>query len=403
MKINIKKLLCLLLVTIFLLSTNVLATTDTKNLSAERFEIIKNAIKNQQNDKSSGEPIDYDPLEDVEITINIKEIRAFDKIGVLGKPSFYVKIFVNGDEYTSEIWQRENHIKPDWKLTCDVPDDEEWVDIKIQLWDSDLGKDRLCDLSTNFYGNLTTDYEVELVYSIKSGHWDGEDYIYQDPLFFDQSGYGRLNGCDDNSIYQRDRDCELYFEITQNDPDGDGIPYWTETEIFGTDPEVNDTGRDDDGDGVPIEWENKWGHYLFYNWSSQELEHAWIYDPFEWENHSNIDLDSDGLDNIEENMTSQWRSDPFRKDIFLEIDKMELGPNGEGMDVPDESIYLLKTPFAKQNILLHVDIEGNDEDMNGGEMIPFDESTSRGELQYIYYNYFLLIRIRNKKNRKRLS
>ncbi len=51
----------------------------------------------------------------------------------------------------------------------------------------------------------------------------------------------------------------VLFDITQNDFDGDNIPYWTEVNRYHTDPTVNDTGRDDDGDGVPIEWEFKWG------------------------------------------------------------------------------------------------------------------------------------------------
>ncbi len=388
MRFNTKKILSLLLIAVFLCSTTTLASSESDDEEAERFFLIKNAIKEQQAQAKTATPTDLIE-EDAEITITIKEIRAFDTIDSAGKPSFYVKIFVNGMKYTSEVWRQQDHIKPNWQLTCAVPDNQEWVDIRIQLWDRNPGRDTLCDLSRNYYGTRIDDKDIELFYSIKTGHWDGEDYIYHDPILADRSGYGRLNGCDDNSVYQNDRDCELYFDITQNDPDGDGIPYWIETQIYGTDPTVDDTGLDEDDDGAPIEWEHKWGHYLYYNHSSQQVEHAWKYHPFRWENHSEMDPDEDGLDNVEEYMTSQWGSDPFRKDIFLEIDKMELGPNGEGQEIPDASIYLLKVPFAKQNILLHIDVEGNELTLNGADTIPFDEESSRRDLQEYYLDYFL--------------
>ena len=62
----------------------------------------------------------------------------------------------------------------------------------------------------------------------------------------DPSGYGRLNGCDDNSIYEQDRDCELWFTISQNDFDGDGLPYWLEINMYNTSPLINNRGEDAD-------------------------------------------------------------------------------------------------------------------------------------------------------------
>ncbi len=52
---------------------------------------------------------------------------------------------------------------------------------------------------------------------MKTGHWTGDDALQ------DISGYGRLNGCDDGTIYKKDRDCELWFSITQNDFEQDSI------------------------------------------------------------------------------------------------------------------------------------------------------------------------------------
>ena len=129
------------------------------------------------------------------------------------------------------------------------------------------------------------------------GHWSGDDSLG------DPSGYGRLCGCDDGSIYVDENDYELWFSITQTDPDGDGIPYWTEINTYQTDPTIDNTGEDHDSDTIPIEWEYQWG-----------------YDPFTPEPHLILDDDNDSISNYEEYLTHHWDSDPFRQDIFLEID-----------------------------------------------------------------------------------
>lgn len=311
---------------------------------------------------------DLDPLVDLEITVTIKEIRALDWIDLSGYPDFYVKVFINDVEHESPIWHNQQYVKPNWSITQDVPDDKENVDIKIELWDWNILHDKKCDISRNEQDNADQ-YDVNLIYNIPTGYWMGDDYCTHMPTMFDRSGYGRLNGCDDNSIYKMDRDCEIWFDITQNDYDGDGIPYLTETEHYGTDPEIDDTGRDYDEDGIPIEWEHKWG-----------------YDPFTWDNHSELDPDNDGIQNIEEYMTSQWESDPFRQDIFFEIDEMEIGPNGEGDTLTEMTKNLLRDAFSKHNIIYHID----DGCMGGGgELVPFNLNTTYEDLQQIYMEYFM--------------
>jgi len=301
---------------------------------------------------------DFDPLVDLEVTVDIKAIRALDTVDLLSDPDFYVKVFINDQEFTSETWSDTKYIyNPEFSSTFNVPDDIELVNIKIQLWDANSNGDRLCDISGD-----SAKSDVELTYSLKTGHWTGEDSIG------DPSGYGRLNGCDDGLKNKLHRDSELWFDIYQNDFDGDGIPYWTEVNVYGTDPTVNDTGSDADGDGVPIEWEWKWG-----------------YDPSVKESHSTLDTDIDGLSNVEEYLTSQWGSDPFRQDIFIELDQMETSPDGIESILPTGGIELLNTAFDRQNKVLHIDNGG----MGGGEMIPFDVQTTETDLEYIYSNYFL--------------
>ena len=315
---------------------------------------------------------DFDPLVDLEVTVEIQKIRAFDKHDVQlrvkeyvdsdSDPDFYVKVIINDEEFISETWNDTKYIyTPEFAPTLNIPDDEAYVDIEIQLWDaydgSGSGDDKLCDISGDVDG-----YDVELTYSIKTGHWFGDDSIE------DASGYGRLNGCDDGSIYQRDRDCELWFTIYQNDYDFDTIPYWVEEYEYGTDPEIDNTGDDADADGIPIEWEWRWD-----------------YDPFTWQNHTRLDPDGDGLNNIEENQTAPWFSDPFRKDLFLELDMMEQ------CYFPEAAKELLYTAYDRQNVVYHLD-DGSWEG-SGYEIIPFDELTDvsgeTDELDQIYQDYFV--------------
>jgi hypothetical protein len=346
---------------------------------------------------------DFDPLVDVSVTVEIQAIRfleaektglntepvffknirenyrlspfldALKKIfdnkvkGTLNKdnnPSFYVKVFINDAEFVSDVWDSVKYIyEPDWTATFNVPDEKEFVDIKIQLWSS-IGENKLGDMMYDISGDSTgivDQYDVEITYSIKNGTWTGDDKLK------DSSGYGRLCGCDDGTIYQEDRDSELWFNIYQNDYDGDGIPYWTELNDYSTGPEVKNYG-DPDNDGIPVEWEYKWG-----------------YNPFEYENHKKIDPEQDSINNYEEYLTSEWYSDPFRKDVFVELDLMEEGPNGEKSYFPENAGELITTAFNRQNIVFHLDAG----DMNGHEIIPFEENVDRADLIEFYYNYFL--------------
>ena len=362
-----------------------------------------NVISEGQNSSISDlnyEYEDIDPLVDIEVTVEIKEIISLEKhwfesnsderIDRYSDPDFYIKVFINDEEHVSPIWKNKKFINnPDWSAKTNVPDDEEYVKIKIELWDWNIGFDRQCDISSYNYNSkeyFINKKSVDLWYSIKTGHWNGDDWAYYYPIESDPSGYGRLNGCDDGSYNEIDRDCEVWFEIFQNDFDKDNIPYWLEVNEFKTDPEVNDQGKDFDDDGIPIEWEHKWGFYLGWDWHSHEYSYNWIYHPMKWDDHSSKDPDEDGLDNIEEYLTSQWGSDPFRKDIFLEIDQMEVGPNGQGSYISKLTKDLLKVAYRTHNVVLHID----DGCFGGGQTnLPFDDDTSRNELRQLYYKYFL--------------
>jgi len=186
----------------------------------------------------------------------------------------------------------------------------------------------------------------------------------------------------------------MLFDIYQNDLDNDKIPYWTEVYAFKTDPSIDNTGEDIDNDGVTIEWEWKWGYTQSRDWENFTWMHDWKYDPFVWEDHETIDDDKDGIQNTEECRMADWGSDPYRKDLFVELDQMGPGPNGEEASIfPEGAKELLYTAYNKHNLVYHLD-DGTRED-SGSDTIPFDEITTMdwrsptSELDKIYDDYFL--------------
>jgi hypothetical protein len=304
---------------------------------------------------------DYDPLVDVTITVDILAIRALDTIDLLSDPDFFVKVFVNGAEFTSPVWNDTKYLYDCYNVTVDVPDENRSVDVTIQLWENDGDKNTLCDIS-KYPNNNGSGLDVHLNYDISIGRWSGDNNNVGDV-----TGYGRLSGCADRSIYKNEYDCELWFNIYQNDFDNDGLPYWIETNVYGTDPAFDDSGKDDDLDGVPIEWEHRFG-----------------FNPLVWEDHKNIDPDIDSLNNIEEFLTYNFGSDPFRKDVFLEIDYMQES-NGEVRYVSNDALELVKNPFHRRNIVFHFDTG----ELNGGEIVPFDSESQFEEVLDIWNTYFL--------------
>ncbi len=133
--------------------------------------------------------------------------------------------------------------------------------------------------------------------------------------------------------------------------------------------QISLNGLDSDNDGAPDSWEEKYG-----------------YDPHSWEDHYHLDPDEDGLTNIEEGYTDQWGSDPFKKDIFLEVDWMpsQTGPANQNR-LSDKDIQMMEDVFSENDIALHVD-HGS---LGGGEPVPYQSNFSYADLRDIYWDYFL--------------
>ena len=311
------------------------------------------------------------PLTDQALFFEIKRIRRrgleeeMRKFGRdLPKPNpYYVVLNIDGKEYDGSkiesVQGSGSGTITDWdtgygygKIIKDADEEQEISEITFKIMEI-KSKGILF-----FKRNVPVELEsLHLVYDYRTGRWEGDDY------FNDSDGYGHYFG----------ENCEIWFDIHQTDYDEDGIPYWTEVNILGTDPKVDDSKLDPDNDGVPTSWEWKWG-----------------YDPFSPENHTQLDPDVDGLSNVVEYKLEKWLANPFYKDIFIEVDGMK--GSGKRKDLPyymfpEESQEMLMDKFARHAITVHID----DGCMGGGgELLPFVESISQesGMMQKFYKYHF---------------
>lgn len=306
----------------------------------------------------------FDDLENVTVVVDILRVRTMTLKE--HTPDIYFKVYIN--EKDSVLSPGVYRGKDIWfegpiagKEISYAP--EEMVSVQIQVWEKEALVDKLCDISggkSPFLAGKT----INLIYDIKRGDWTGDDYLG------DTNGYGHCSGFEDGN--EGERDCEIWFDIYQvvDDSDGDRLTYWEKAHVYNLDVSGDYTGEDFDEDGIPIEWEDKYG-----------------YDPFTWEDHATLDPDEDGLTNAEEWKTSQWLSDPFAQDIFIEVDTME-GKHrwSKPYTFPKESQYLLCNVFARHNITVHID----DGSMGGGgDLVPYDGRMNWRELWDTRDSYFL--------------
>jgi hypothetical protein len=201
---------------------------------------------------------------------------------------------------------------------------------------------------------------IQVTYDFRTGRWDGGS-----DSFNDSDGYGHYVG----------ENYEVWFNIYQTDYDRDGIPYWTEVNLLNTSPEFDDSFHDPDNDGIPTAWEWRWG-----------------YDPNSYDNHSTLDPDQDGLENIEEYKMEKYFADPFQQDIYIEADGME---KGKFIDFKHvfwmESQQVCIERFAQHGINLYIDAGWPDTPINGGgEILRFYETLSQdsGMLLQFYRHHF---------------
>lgn len=289
---------------------------------------------------------DLDPLVDLSLEVTVQRVRKL-AVTIGQPPSFSVRVTVDGNTWQSDTFEGFD-VWSAGSASFDVPDDEAEVPVTIEVLEDGEAMDILRGSNA-----------LELTYDLQTGDWTGGDALG------DPSGYGHATGSEDND--SDGTDYEIWFDIGFNDYDGDGLTYQEETNVYGTDPTVDNTGMDTDGDGVPIEWEDRWG-----------------YDPFEANSHATLDPDRDGLQNTEECIMKEWLADPFRQDIYLENDYVAAG-DGVTPVMPVEALQMQYTSFTEHDIMMLAD----DGMMGGSDEIPFDDKLGWDELGEIYDEYFL--------------
>jgi hypothetical protein len=251
----------------------------------------------------------------------------------------------------------------EWPLAYTVVNryDQAEIPIQISLWKQGLF-DTPCDISIA-QGPYQFGSTVTIMYNLTTGEWTGDDFRG------DANGYGHVSGFEDGNYDENDY--EIWFDVYQAQHSwGEGRMTYSDKLAYGLNTSRNYDGIDIDNDGIPSGWEDKYG-----------------YSPVVADDHAYIDSDNDGLDNIEEWKTSQWYSDPFTQDVFVEVDGMESRtPFQKDYVFPVESGYLIMNEFVKHNITLHID---NGQMGGGGDLVPFDDASSGGELRGIRMKYFL--------------
>lgn len=292
------------------------------------------------------------PMENQALFVQILRIRnreLMDRMLSYGSgwkdvPSFYYTITVDDESGSAKGNVGDTGVYTTWDtmgyestMTFDVDEEREYSRVSISIIE---------EQPAGLFGSRVEEVErekISLTYDYRTGRWSGDDY------FMDTDGMGHFLGTN----------YEVWFHIYQADYDHDGIPYWVERNVLGTDPAVDDSKLDPDKDGIPTDWEWWYG-----------------YDPFTYNDHENLDPDIDGIENIEEYQMRKYFANPFQQDIYIETDGMEK----KGIiDLPHvfykESQQMIIERFARHGINVYIDDGWKDGPVNGGgELLPHQKN-----------------------------
>jgi hypothetical protein len=242
------------------------------------------------------------------------------------KPNYHYVVLLNDKEWIGDEITEWDTDYVSWIIYDHVKDEQEECNIEMKIIETEKRLLRTINHEKD---------KFQITYDFKTGRWEGDD------SFNDSDGYGHFNG----------NNYEIWFDVHQFDRDGDIIPYWWEVNILKTNPEIDDSKLDPDEDGIPTTWEWKWD-----------------YDPFVYDNHSEIDPEKDGLSNLEEYFMRKWLADPYHQEIYVEVDFMEKRPGLFGYDhiLFKESKYMVIDKFSEHDITLHIDDGWPGGPTNGG-------------------------------------
>jgi hypothetical protein len=195
---------------------------------------------------------DHDPLRDLKVYVNIKEI--LQTVNAADVYDFYVKVSINGwkwEQLPPGWYHNKAHEYPNILVSRDVPDTSQYVDIKIELWDDgwDTTHDPDVQLDVSRFGTA-----VDLTYDVRTGLWMGDDLPKN---LGDKNGFGHASGNEDGSFGKGGRDCDIWFDVFQSDFDRDRLPFWQEVKVLDSNPRIPD--NDSDSDGMPDWYEVRYG------------------------------------------------------------------------------------------------------------------------------------------------
>ena len=331
-------------------------------------------IRDKEDDEVKEQIVEIDdrisPYTNQGLMVEILRIRnrgLLDKMMKFGtswknKPRFYYIVDVDGRECNSMGNIGQQGVYTDWDtfgeeslISFYIKEEKETSDVKISIIEQTTS-------GIIFKRTLDNKKEkIRVTYDYRTGRWYGKD-----DYFMDDDGYGHYVG----------ENYEVWFNIYQSDYDNDGIPFWTEVNILGTDPTIDESKSDPDNDGIPSSWEWRWN-----------------YDPFVWNDHMNLDPDIDGIENVEEYQMRKRLADPYQPDMYIETDGMEK----KGLiDLPHvfykESQQMLIERMCQHGINVYIDDGWPDSPVNGGgEMLPFhanlDDVTGKQLMKFYEHNF----------------
>jgi len=307
------------------------------------------------------------------LILEINRIRCRDIVNVLMKPGtswrstpqFYYIAKIDTVEQISKDISATAHAKNEqlfntWdtmfqenKMIAQVQQEQEKSDVTISI---------MRRVPLGILGQRYQDEEqekIQVVYDYKTGRWSGDD------SWNDSDGYGHYLG----------QNFEVWFNLYQTDYNHDGIPYWTEVNVYHLDPTVSHVNDDPNHDGIPIPWDWKWG-----------------FNPFANDSHAQQDPDHDGLTNLEEYQMRKYFANPYHQDVYLEVDNMAQENIFDEKHVlyPETSQFMIER-YAQHNICLYIDNGWPDSPANGGgQFVPYYKVISQDSgmmLQY-YLHYF---------------
>jgi parallel beta-helix repeat protein len=224
--------------------------------------------------------------------------------------------------------------------------------------------DNICKLEKcNIYDNHVSSVESKRGYCDARNNYWGSKY---GPSFFNLIGFTKIKWIPQYTKYYP----WATSSFQENGPNWDeNCAYMNGYKFEIPEKIIQLSGEDTDDDGLPDWWEEKYD-----------------YDVTTWDDHLHLDPDGDALNNFQECYTDKWGSNPYQKDIFVEIDWMPCSIPEDTNRPPENLIEELKNIFLEHDIVLHVDLG----EMGGGGRIPTCRSNfSFAKLLDLYWSCFL--------------